>query len=258
MKVNKLARLALVGLLVSSILGCGTYAARIENRNYASAADYYSGTITDFEILTFDSDLASVLCYITIVCPFVVLASIPVDLAVDTLNIPGDYARADRKEEMTHAQAGVEPNHGCIKFDFSKSDSIRFFTRPVWYWVTYKNGTDKAIRLNVDNVTLVDGSVMAYIPTFKGYLPVSIWLGHGGGYNSLDVEFSFSNAAPLSIDDDSKLRDGLYSNNSPFAFYESGHGARSKESIVTITPFINHPNVWFSIGERWAARARTH
>ncbi|HEF4762080.1 TPA: YceK/YidQ family lipoprotein [Pseudomonas putida] len=256
--IRRLAALMFVGLLVSSLFGCGTYVARIENRSYASSADYYRGVVTDFKILTFDADLASVLCYITIVCPVFVLASIPLDLVVDTLNIPYDYARADRKEEMTAAQARMEPNHGYIKFDFIESSNLPSSAGSVQYWVTYKNNTKKAIRLYVDGAPIVDASVAAYIPTFKGYLPSSIWMFYGGGYKSLDIKFSFSNAAPLSIANGSKVNDGVYPNNNVFVFYEGRRGAEGKESIVSILPVIKHPNVWFSIDAGWSASGHTY
>ena len=253
-----IAKLILVGLLVSSLMGCGTNAARIENLGFASDADYYRGVVTDVQVLTFNADLASVLCYITIICPVVVLASIPVDLAVDTLSIPHDYARADRKEEMTDIQARMEPNHGYIKFDFGGSKSFRTSAQSIRYGVEYKNDTKKDLRLYVDGAPLVDSSMTAYIPAFKGYLPDLMWMYYGERYDDVKVRFVFPDKLSASSVNSSKVNDWLHSNNNTFVFYDGRHGVEDKESKVSISPAIKYPDVKFSVEPRWRPSSHTY
>lgn len=239
-----------VVVIASSLAGCGTYAARMDGDRHASNADYYKATATDFDVLGFEWGYASMYCYMSIICPIAVLASIPVDLAVDTLLLPYDYSRADIDENITHAQAKAGENLGFIKFDFSGSSNLLSAVQSIGYWVRYTNGTKKAVSLYVKNPVVVDASLMAYIPVLKGYMPSSVWMYRGGSYEINFVFLSGDAASPIS---NRLSQDWLYSNKSTFVLYDGGQ--RDK---VLIVPFINYPNVKFSAAGGWAPSAHAY
>lgn len=83
-------------LLLASTLtlaSCGTFLARgISGYNHH---DYYKGTQTNVELLTSHNQTgydayATVLCWVTVVCPVVAIVTLPVDMAVDTVLLPHD------------------------------------------------------------------------------------------------------------------------------------------------------------------------
>jgi uncharacterized protein YceK len=175
------ARLALVGLLASSIVGCGTYVARIENKPFASSADYYRGTKTVLSVLGFEEAYAAIFCYATIVCPIVLLVSLPVDFVVDTLSLPYDYVYADRNKRLAYSQAMKQAKHGSIKFDFKASNNLGSERKTVDYRLRYTHEYRvQHIYLDVDSVPLIGGTAVIYIPGYEGYTPDSLGVSYGG------------------------------------------------------------------------------
>ncbi|MCK9812652.1 YceK/YidQ family lipoprotein [Pseudomonas sp. MAFF 302046] len=87
---------ALTPLLLASLLsvaGCGTLIARTPNSS--SGYDYYRGTQANVELLTMRGSsgyegYATLFCWVTIVCPVVAIASLPVDVVADTVLLPYD------------------------------------------------------------------------------------------------------------------------------------------------------------------------
>ncbi|MDD1016516.1 YceK/YidQ family lipoprotein [Pseudomonas rubra] len=76
-----------------TLASCGTFLARGIS-NYSNH-DYYTGTQTNIELLTshnregYDA-YATVVCWVTIVCPAVAIVTLPVDMVVDTALLPVD------------------------------------------------------------------------------------------------------------------------------------------------------------------------
>jgi uncharacterized protein YceK len=98
MKVNKKRMCVLLLMMLGmSISGCGTYQQRLSSEYKWPYTGYFKGVAYDVDVLTFKSrGWDDFLCYVTIVCPFVVLGSIPIDLAVDTILFPYDYSSQTR------------------------------------------------------------------------------------------------------------------------------------------------------------------
>ncbi|CAM4075370.1 hypothetical protein D3C81_481250 [compost metagenome] len=87
----------LTSLLLASTLflaSCGTFVARGSN-SYSSGADYYKGTQANVQLLTmigasgYDG-YSTMFCWVTIVCPVFAIATLPVDMVVDTALLPHD------------------------------------------------------------------------------------------------------------------------------------------------------------------------
>lgn len=96
--VSVLKRWALILLfgLATTVAGCGTLVERGESsKTYRSSGHYYVGVQYDWRLLTLEGsgsyDYIPMFCYLSIVCPFVTLLSMPVDLAVDTVMLYSDH-----------------------------------------------------------------------------------------------------------------------------------------------------------------------
>lgn len=89
-KIDMVVGVAAISMLLS---GCGTLFER--GGKYSSYAEYYPGVKYDWNLLTWEGsggyDITPMLCYVSIVCPVVVLVSIPLDFVVDTVALPLDY-----------------------------------------------------------------------------------------------------------------------------------------------------------------------
>lgn len=88
-------RTFLLGLLVASTLsGCGTVIARIDDNHWTDDT-YYKGVQADAKLLTGDLNTGYVpieaFCWISIVCPVVTIISMPVDAVIDTMALPFDH-----------------------------------------------------------------------------------------------------------------------------------------------------------------------
>lgn len=97
-EVYVLRRLFLIMLfgLVISTAGCGTLLERGEkSKIHSRSGHYYVGVQYDWRLLSFTSkgayDYGSMLCYLSVVCPFVTLLSLPADFVVDTVMLYGDH-----------------------------------------------------------------------------------------------------------------------------------------------------------------------
>ncbi|WP_426196100.1 YceK/YidQ family lipoprotein [Pseudomonas sp. NFXW11] len=80
-------------LSLLGLSGCGTLIARTPNSH--AHYDYYKGTQANIELLTMRGSsgyegYATVFCWISIVCPVVAIASLPVDVVADTALLPYD------------------------------------------------------------------------------------------------------------------------------------------------------------------------
>lgn len=75
--------------------GCGTLFERSEMPRMGRGDNYYIGVQYDWRLLTFESygsyDYRSMFCYLSVVCPFVTLLSMPVDFVVDTVMLYSDH-----------------------------------------------------------------------------------------------------------------------------------------------------------------------
>jgi uncharacterized protein YceK len=121
----------IVFILFSGVLltlsGCGTINERNVNSQKRYNANYYfPGVQYDWEILTLKSkgsyDYTGALCYLSIVCPFVIILSMPVDLVVDSLLLHNDHQRkliADKEFERymldTYCGSDGGPNEEALK-----------------------------------------------------------------------------------------------------------------------------------------------
>lgn len=111
-KIWTMTVVVVANLLLS---GCGTIFER--GGRFGTYGQYYPGVKYDWEILSFEGnggyDIKPLLCYLTIVCPVVVLVSVPLDFVVDTVALPFDrqkklrveaHLRESRKELSANAE----------------------------------------------------------------------------------------------------------------------------------------------------------
>lgn len=90
----KKTNLIIVFIVMLGLVGCGTLMERHPHspKTYR-LNNYYPAIQHDWELLSLKGqgtyDIIPVVCYLTIVCPFVV-ASMPFDFMVDTLLLPID------------------------------------------------------------------------------------------------------------------------------------------------------------------------
>ncbi|KJH79114.1 hypothetical protein UG46_27480 [Pseudomonas fluorescens] len=91
----KKTNLIIVFIVMLGLVGCGTLMERHPHspKTYR-LNNYYPAIQHDWELLSLKGqgtyDIIPVVCYLTIVCPFVVVASMPFDFMVDTLLLPID------------------------------------------------------------------------------------------------------------------------------------------------------------------------
>lgn len=100
LEVGVLKRFCLIVLisLVTLIAGCGTLAQRGDaSKIYNKSDDYYVGVQYDWRLLTLEGtgsyDYLPMFCYLSVVCPFVILASMPIDFVVDTVMLYSDHEK---------------------------------------------------------------------------------------------------------------------------------------------------------------------
>ena len=98
--VSVLQYMMFIPLLVAvlSIVGCGTlierdaYSQKNHDSNY-----YYPGIQYDWAMLTLKGrggyDYTPEFCYLSIVCPFIIVLGMPVDFIVDTMLLHSDHKR---------------------------------------------------------------------------------------------------------------------------------------------------------------------
>ena len=96
-----------IGVLLSvllSLAACGTFIGRSESSSVEG--DYYKGTKGGLLLLGVSNSSgeahgATVMCWIMVVCPVVTLASLPLDISIDTLLVPFDAFKGS-DEESAH------------------------------------------------------------------------------------------------------------------------------------------------------------
>ena len=244
--IKQRAKTAALLLLITCLSGCGTINARTDN-GLAYRSDYYKSTKADIKILGgLDSaGYVTMVCYLTIVCPFAVLASVPVDLAVDTLLLPYDYARADRSKEMSYKQAESKSEYGYLKFDFNGAGDVVKSDGLVSYSVVYEK-ENKRLNLFVSGATVKNAALKVPIPAFKGYALKSISVYYGIYSRAmLVVSCGAVNAASAS---DAVKDEASSFNGQGLIYYDGGNTNERRKSKVVITPFINCEGARISVG----------
>ena len=186
MRMNKVVGVSAVLVLCLVVVGCGSLATRGGKDSYSTSDGYYQGVGRDMDILTDKGGHNTLGCYLSIICPFILLASIPVDLILDTALIPYDYARADRKEWMTIQSAQAAKGHGYIEIDFKKSLRLTRDIKKINYVVTY-DGRLRTLYLTVLEAPVNNKEIKVYVPDFPGYTPRKISTVYAGTYGLLDV-----------------------------------------------------------------------
>jgi uncharacterized protein YceK len=114
--MKRILNAGLILMLCFTLGACGTIAARTGDAGYNE--NYYKGTHFDLTILGLTEThrethgAGLIACIFMIVCPFIVIASVPVDLAIDTLLLPADYyqhrQRKAREEEDGQAYSSFD------------------------------------------------------------------------------------------------------------------------------------------------------
>ena len=109
-EVGVLKRLVLIVLfgLVTITGGCGTLVERGESSKvYSSSGHYYVGVQYDWRLLSLEGsgsyDYVPMFCYLSIVCPFATLLSMPVDFLVDTVMLYSDHQNKIVEERKFNA-----------------------------------------------------------------------------------------------------------------------------------------------------------
>ncbi|WP_455233438.1 hypothetical protein [Geopseudomonas aromaticivorans] len=80
-----------------TLTGCGTYMERGGSAHIGYPDTYYKGTQASVKVLTFGGQgydgYTSMFCWLSIVCPVAMIATLPVDVVVDTVLLPVDHYR---------------------------------------------------------------------------------------------------------------------------------------------------------------------
>lgn len=210
-------------ILILSLTGCGTISGRLGDARMVGT-DYYIGANTDFQTLGASGGNKNMLgCYLSIVCPLFVIASVPVDAVIDTVLLPIDYLRADTIGLMTYQQAKVQNGDGSITFDFSNSNQLPEGKAMVRYAINY-TGSMNDTTLFVDAVPLMNKRAVIYIPKLDKYSAAWIYI----VYNSFQdrAEFKFKTVTPPQPQ-----------RNTPF-LYRDGN-----ESYILVTPALTNKGI---------------
>ncbi|WP_339483797.1 YceK/YidQ family lipoprotein [Pseudomonas sp. RL_5y_Pfl2_73] len=232
--VGKLLRMAVMPLLVVCMSGCGTYLARLENGEFSRGNEYYKGVNADIKVLGDDVGYLSMACYVTIICPFVFLASIPIDLAVDTILVPRDYLRATRRKNMTYREVSSGASYGSIKVDFGTSVEKSKKHSEANYKVSYRKQKHSLV-LWVNDVVLAGSTLTAIIPYIEGYEPQSMHAYSGGGNYLQSVGVSIDRFRFSEFRKDSDNTVGPQPSGEILTCDEYG----SSQSTVSITPYLS-------------------
>jgi uncharacterized protein YceK len=91
--MNNLVRSGILTAMLLTLSACGTFIGRSETG--AVEGDYYNGTKGNFLLLGLSNSSseahgATVVCWMMVVCPVITLASLPIDISIDTVLIPYD------------------------------------------------------------------------------------------------------------------------------------------------------------------------
>ncbi|HDZ56398.1 MAG TPA: YceK/YidQ family lipoprotein [Pseudomonas xinjiangensis] len=93
-------RIGLILSVILSLTACGTILGRLNEP--LVEGEYYKSTKTDLLMIGVpisdakqDAIAVAMVCWYMIVCPFITVASLPLDVAVDTLLLPFDATLAN-------------------------------------------------------------------------------------------------------------------------------------------------------------------
>lgn len=92
--------LIILSVVMLGLAGCGTLMERHPHSPKTYRSNYYYPAVQhDWELLSLKGrggyDIMPQLCYLSIVCPFIVVASMPLDFMVDTLMLPIDRSNGN-------------------------------------------------------------------------------------------------------------------------------------------------------------------
>ena len=96
-------RCMLVMMTLVLLAGCGTLLGR-DGKGAAAPVDTYKSVNTDLYLLgtrpgpSGSGNAGTVVCWFSIVCPLLVVVSLPVDAVIDTLLLPADLLEAREPE----------------------------------------------------------------------------------------------------------------------------------------------------------------
>ena len=232
-------------LLAVLAAGCGTYSQRMDEPRRHAPNEYYKGTAYDLRLLNGKEGDWTLMCYATILCPFATLASIPLDLAMDTILLPYDHSRAYKRQFMTLVEAAGVPGYGYIQVDYRSSLKWSALSASSKYTVTYRSPKN-TLYLYVEGEGAERGVVNVYLPLISGYSPKSISIHQLDGYGrvievllnrSRVKEFLKSNRAESP---DTPMQDGV------FAFYDDMRNDNAQSKIVARS-FLNDKDASISV-----------
>ncbi|WP_339505563.1 YceK/YidQ family lipoprotein [Pseudomonas sp. RL_105y_Pfl2_101] len=191
--VGRLLRAIVMSLAFICMSGCGTFLARVEDGWFSrNDSEYYKGVDADVKMLGGNDSAGylTMICYMTIVCPFLFVASIPADLVVDTLLLPYDHMHATRQRRMTYRESLSVKSYGYLKFDFDLSEEKTKKNDLARYSVWYKN-RQHSLVLNVDGAPLVNSISTMAVPYIEGYESKSmhVYLKSDSGYQGVNIYF---------------------------------------------------------------------
>jgi uncharacterized protein YceK len=101
-------------LLLNTLLlsGCGTYMVRGGSMDWRDDR-YYRGTKTSAQLVTgYDMGYARMLtggCWVMVVCPIIMIGTLPGDIVVDTLLLPYDAFQPERPKRNMHVNMKDHP-----------------------------------------------------------------------------------------------------------------------------------------------------
>ncbi|MGC5703805.1 YceK/YidQ family lipoprotein [Pseudomonas sp. NFXW11] len=108
--IRIITRLLLLNTLLLS--GCGTYMTRGDALDFRDDR-YYRSVKTNAQVLTgYDMGYARMItggCWVTVICPILMVASLPLDAAADTLLLPYDAFQPERPKRNLHVDMKHPP-----------------------------------------------------------------------------------------------------------------------------------------------------
>ena len=103
-------RALLLTTLAFTLSGCGTFLGRAGE---GSNGNYYKGVEADMVLLgaaggSGEADGATVMCYLMVVCLLIMLVSVPLDAALNTLLLPFDLLAAEDEPQRSAAKVAAD------------------------------------------------------------------------------------------------------------------------------------------------------
>ncbi|MFF7710192.1 hypothetical protein [Pseudomonas sp. NPDC007930] len=167
----------LAWLLVVSVLfqaGCGTYTGRLDPEQYSRQVTYYKGVQAGLGMIGLNRSFQvrggmDACGWVILFCAPVVLAILPADFAIDTLLLPVDFLNADKKRDITYAQAKAAAAEGYVDVDFNNAvANAPLAGQNLKYSLSYWRG-EQQLTVEVPEVPLDQGRARLYVPGIRGY-----------------------------------------------------------------------------------------